>query len=334
MNYVNSDFLSGVNPFNRTNLSGAQQNALSALAPNGMGLQDAQSETPINLSIPTAPKIYPNGSWDAFGNPIDPNKPFYPTGSALNQSLSNPTTGTAAPNNQPPILGTVGGNRNFFNFLQNPGVNGNPNYIGSEISGNGLSAPNLNPTSQPQFNSFYPTESLIAERNYLMRAADPMVNTSLNARGIDNSGLGASMEQHLNNYIGTIAPDLTPANAQASDLARMYGWGVVNGLIKDQQLPGATPMTGAPTDPNQFIINNPGSPTGPQNPYTGAQYWEVAPGLPKWEVATYGTGQGSQGNFEQYYNPYAGPGYQYNTAGNPFGGAQSPIFLGGPPPVS
>lgn len=277
MNYVNSDFMSGVNPLNQNNFSAAQQNALTSLAPNGIGLMNAQAETPINLSIPNPPKIYPTG-----GAPV--------------------SGGTSTPTG------------NYFNF-PNPGGN---------LSGNGLEAPNLNPSSQPVFNSFYPNESLIAERNYLEGHASPDINAALNAHGIENSGLGAGMQQNLDNYIGTIAPDLTPANAQAADLSRMYGWGVVNGLINDQQLPGATPMSGVSATPNQFIINNEGSPHSFYDPYyPGGQgtYYSVTPGDPQWEVGTYAPTQ-----FGGTYNPYAGPGYQYNTGGDPLGGASSPIF--------
>lgn len=154
--------------------------------------------------------------------------------------------------------------------------------------------PNLNSSKMPYYDPFFSNESMIALRNYLSPQIAKGVDQAQQSRGLGYSGVGQYMQRNAQSYLGQIAPNVTPGEAQAMDLSALYGPAIVNGLIKNGELSGATPYEGvAPQDAKiRQQATDPKSPLwqvqSGENVYGSPGYWydpnkPPAPGSTPWD---------------------------------------------------
>ncbi len=188
-----------------------------------------------------------------------------------------------------------------------------------------LPTPNLIDQNKPYYDARYPEESMIALKNWLNPQIAAGVQAAQNPRGMLYSGTGAYSTEGVENYADQYMPSLTAPEAQAQDLANIYGTPIVNDLIRQGDIPGATafapnlrsggfstlgnplnpPNSGAPTpqdnigvllNPNDFAQYNQNNPNGSPTQFLAGDYSQ-----PSWGLDDQTAGQ-----------LYSSPGYFYN----------------------
>lgn len=185
-------------------------------------------------------------------------------------------------------------------------------YTQAPAAGDLMTANGFKQSDNPYFDPYYPVESMVALRQSLAPKIAAGADQALQSRGLGYSGLGQGMTNKAMGYLNTIAPQVSPQEAQYMDFQRLYGTNIANSLASGSHhtanwpnmvdidipssMPGATPAAGGTTAEAAFL----------KNPYHTAE--GGLGGLQTPESTVYDFSNG---------NSYLGPGYFYDPSHMP-----------------
>lgn len=269
---------------------------------------------------------YTDASYFSALNPMTPRSglsSIAPTFGMLNRPAQPAPISMNLP--APPSI--QGAQAYFGNWL--PGAARDTSEPGPSAIADQVAKLNLNPTSMPKFDSFYPNESMMALRNWLAPQVSAGADKALANRGIYSSGLGQYEQEKAMDYLGSIAPYSTPQGAFEADMGRLYGTDFARSLAGgspagNTTMHGGSPFAGGPFAGDYNFDHGPippsipglapGSPTPSSEgallpfPSWGHEFWTgVQPGpAPSYGAVDYARGVS-----------YASPGYLYDPSVDP-----------------
>jgi hypothetical protein len=140
----------------------------------------------------------------------------------------------------------------------NPGPNDYnwTNYADEQKPVDKIPIPNLNTGNKPNFDSYYPNESMLALKNWLSPQLAQGADQAMHARGLDYSGVGKYASDNALRQLNSSVPNYTPEQAVTHDLSGLYGDTIVNQMIRKGELPGTITPDQANYDFDPYILGN------------------------------------------------------------------------------